>query len=69
MAEKKDTTKKATVAHRTPAKKATRGDKYVCEVCGLGITIDEECGCAEFHEILCCGQPMKAKRVSVKSGK
>ncbi len=55
-------------AKRAPAKKAaTRGktkvgDSYVCGVCGLGITIDEDCGCAEACDIICCSEPMKKKR-------
>ncbi len=68
MAVKRVTTQKA-ATRTTPAKKATIGDKYVCEVCGFGVTIDEECGCAEFHEILCCGKPMKQRKIPVKTGK
>ena len=59
---------KKAMAKRTPAKKAAAreqtkvGDSYVCGVCGLGITVDEECGCAEACDILCCSKPMKKKR-------
>lgn len=32
---------------------------FVCEVCGYRLIIDKDCGCAEEHVILCCGQQMK----------
>jgi hypothetical protein len=41
-------------------KKVGRGDQYSCEVCGLVVSVDEVCGCAEAHNIICCGQEMKA---------
>ena len=34
-----------------------------CRVCGYRVIIDEACGCAEEHVLLCCGKPM------AKSGK
>jgi len=57
---------KKAVAKRAPKKATARGktkvgDSYVCEVCGLGITIDEDCGCAEACDIICCFEPMKKK--------
>jgi hypothetical protein len=60
--------KAATAKSATPRKKAAaRGDSYVCDVCGLSLIVDEECGCVEAHEILCCGEPMKQKKVRVKA--
>jgi len=59
---------KKALAKKAPAKKAAVrgktkiGDNYFCEVCGLGITIDEDCGCAEACDIICCSEPMKRKR-------
>ncbi len=54
------TTEKKTKA---PARKRTaKGDVLECEVCGFAVTVDEICDCAEVHEILCCGEPMKAKK-------
>jgi cation-transporting ATPase I len=53
---------------RAPAKKAVTksqtkiGDSYVCEVCGLAVTVDDVCGCVETCDILCCDAPMKKKR-------
>ena len=62
MAVKKATAKKAP-AKKAAAKSPTKaGDAYVCEVCGLGITVDEVCGCAEACDIICCEAPMKKKR-------
>jgi hypothetical protein len=67
MAVKKTAAKKATVK-RAPAKKALArrkpkaGDTYACGVCGLAVVIDEDCGCTEVHDIICCSEPMKEKR-------
>jgi len=61
MAVKKAVAKKA-------AKKAVgrgskkEGDAYVCGVCGLAVTVDEECGCVDTCDIICCDKPMKKKR-------
>jgi hypothetical protein len=43
-------------------KKMARGDQYSCEVCGLVVSVDEVCGCAEAHNIICCGEEMKARK-------
>lgn len=32
-----------------------------CGVCGYRLIVDEECGCAEEHVLICCGQPMSKK--------
>ncbi len=72
--------KKVTAAKKAPVKAATkaaakpkvaRGDSYACEVCGLIVTVDEACGCVETCDIVCCGEPMKAKkpRSRVKAAK
>jgi hypothetical protein len=61
--------KKSATVKKAPAKKssAARGDKLMCGVCGLSLIIDEECGCMEAHEILCCGEPMKQKKATVRA--
>ncbi len=59
---KRAPTKKAPAKKRTTGQTTAVGDTYQCDVCGLSVTVDEACGCAEAHEILCCGEPMKAKR-------
>ncbi len=59
MAQKKATEVKKRVAAK--GKRVAKGDSYVCGVCGLSVIVDEECGCTVVHELLCCGEPMKAK--------
>lgn len=65
---KKTTTKKAVTKKAvTPSgKKKTevkKGSKYVCDVCGLVVSVDNVCGCVESCDIICCGEPMKAKKI------
>jgi len=36
------------------------GDVLSCEVCGLTVIVDEECGCA-IAELICCEEPMENK--------
>lgn len=72
--------KKAATAKKTPIKgpaKATskkmvaKGDSYACEVCGLGVTV-EEIGNMVVEEdsvLLCCSQPMKKKVAGKKTVK
>jgi hypothetical protein len=40
--------------------KVKSGDVLSCEVCGLAVIVDEECGCA-MAEIICCEEPMMNK--------
>jgi hypothetical protein len=40
--------------------KVKTGDMLSCEVCGLSVIVDEECGCA-VAEIICCEEPMMNK--------
>jgi hypothetical protein len=50
-------------AKKTAAKgKGKKGEAYACGVCGLSVSVDEACGCAEAHPIICCMKPMKKKR-------
>jgi hypothetical protein len=63
MVEKKE-------AQKVPAKgKIAKGSSYVCEVCGLAVIVDEVCGCVGVCDIICCGKPMKEKKVKVKATK
>jgi len=39
-----------------------KGSKYACGVCGLSVTVDTACGCAETACLICCEKPMKTKR-------
>jgi len=61
--------KKKAVAKKAPAKKtvakksaAKKAPKLECGVCGFRVTVDNECGCAEAHPIICCGKAMKKKK-------
>jgi hypothetical protein len=58
----KKTIARKPVAKKTAAKKAAmkEGSRYVCSVCGLGVTVDTACGCVETAHLICCEKPMKA---------
>lgn len=60
---KKATAKKAAVSK----KESLAGKSYVCGVCGLAVTVDEDCGCVEECDIICCGEQMKPKRSRAKA--
>ncbi len=36
-----------------------KGDKYMCNECGLVISVADECDCEDVCDIVCCGKPMK----------
>ncbi len=40
--------------------KVKPGDVLSCEVCGLSVIVDEECGCT-IIELICCDEPMENK--------
>jgi len=50
------------INHEEEAKmsKVKPGDVLSCEVCGLAVIVDEECGCA-IAELICCEEPMENK--------
>ena len=54
--------KKAPVRKAAARGKTKVGDSLVCGVCGYSVTVDEDCGCAEAHPIICCAKPMKKRR-------
>lgn len=62
------TVKKAATAVKKVVKKTSpkagtkKGAKLACGVCGMVVTVDSVCGCAETHPIVCCDRPMKAKK-------
>ena len=46
---------------KTAARPRTRrrgAEAVECEVCGYRLIVDEPCGCADEHVLICCGQPM-----------
>ncbi len=58
-----------TVSKKTVAKKAAKktagmkeGNRYTCSACGLVVTVDTACGCAETTHLICCEKPMRMKR-------
>jgi len=44
-------------------------DAYECGVCGMSVIVDEPCGCEDTCDIMCCGEPMKEKKGTVKTAK
>jgi hypothetical protein len=48
------------ITRRIKMSKVNTGDALNCEVCGLTVVVDEECGCA-VAEIICCDEPMVNK--------
>jgi hypothetical protein len=54
--------KKAIMKKNVPAK----GEKLVCETCGLGVVVDDVTGVVLFEELICCGTPMKLKQTTAK---
>jgi hypothetical protein len=56
--------KKATPAKKTATMKKSismKKPKLVCGVCGYAVTVDNVCGCAEEHTLICCGKAMAKK--------
>ncbi|MGD2245902.1 MAG: hypothetical protein PVI11_05075 [Candidatus Aminicenantes bacterium] len=49
-------------AKKKAAAKLKKGQAYECRVCGVGVVVDEVCGCVEEHTFICCMQPMKKTR-------
>ena len=62
--------KKVAVTKNAPAgkKKVSKGESYACEVCGLAVIVDEECGCEDVA-FMCCGEPMKERKTMSKATK
>lgn len=56
-----------TVKTVKPAKKAAtrKGAKYDCQLCGMVVSVVEDCGCRTI-DLVCCETPMKKKRPPVK---
>jgi len=53
--------KGSTKAAAKRAKKPEKGTTLTCEVCGMGVIIDEVGDVFEFEELICHGEPMKVK--------
>jgi hypothetical protein len=70
MPVKKASAAKTPSAAKKPraARKTSKGENYVCELCGLSVIVDD-CGYEEVHEIICCEQPMKKRATKAKAAK
>jgi hypothetical protein len=44
-----------------PKAAAKKGPALECRICGYRVVVDQACGCAEEHTLICCGQPMSKK--------
>ena len=45
-----------------------KGERYICEECGMVVLVEDACGCEEC-EMVCCNVPMvpvKAKKKAAK---
>ena len=70
MATKKESKVSKTTKRKTRAKKSSPrkqkeldiGSQFACDVCGLVVSVDEVCGCADFCDIICCGEQMQPVR-------
>jgi hypothetical protein len=52
---------KATAKSKKRTTSTKKGDRLHCTVCGIVVAVEEECGC-EACNIICCGEPMQARR-------
>jgi hypothetical protein len=61
--------KKNERAKSTPTSRVGKGEKVVCEVCGLSVVVEEVAGIVTREEttLLCCGKPMKARKATQKA--
>jgi hypothetical protein len=62
MATKKAAVRKGSVSKTLSKGRKNAGDRYVCETCGLTVTVDESCCCTDPCDLFCCDVPMKKKR-------
>jgi len=55
------TAAKKVIKKTSPKKKKEMkvGAGYECSVCGLEISVEKVCGCADACDIICCGEPME----------
>jgi hypothetical protein len=53
----------------TTKKKVSKGDAYECGVCGMAVVVEEPCGCEDDFALMCCGEPMKARKSKAKAVK
>jgi len=49
-------------SRKKTVKTTQKGDRYICSVCGLMVTVDNVCGCLDACDIICCGKEMQLKK-------
>ena len=61
VARKVSSAAKKVVRKASPRKKKEMevGACYECSVCGLELSVEKVCGCADACDIICCGEPME----------
>lgn len=47
-------------------KKAGVGSVYECRVCGLIVSVIEDCGCVGLCDLICCEAPMKQNKTKAR---
>ena len=62
MPTKKTGARKSGASQTTAKGRKKAGDQYLCESCGLAVTVDEPCCCINPCDLICCDLPMKKKR-------
>ncbi|MDD5439765.1 MAG: hypothetical protein PHS37_06235 [Candidatus Omnitrophica bacterium] len=50
--------KKTTAKSAKKELKMKKGEKYVCDSCGMAVTVDRACECGAC-DIICCGENMR----------
>ena len=60
------TAAKKTTARAASTAKASKGDNFVCGVCGLSVIVDEW-GDVYGEELICCGKEMKQRARKAKA--
>ncbi len=51
--------KKSNKKNTNKTEKAKKGMRYICDECGMAVTVDEVCSCSDACDITCCGQNMR----------
>ena len=62
MPVKKIVKKAAHKVAKVSKKAVKKGDRFGCHVCGMVVSVDETCGCVDTCDLICCDEPMKAKK-------
>jgi len=55
---------KLTAVKKETGAKLKQDAAYECGICGFRVIVDELCGCAEEHVLICCNKKMKEKKAT-----